>query len=126
MTDRISILDMQDEKPEQIHSIDIDYRVLESLILAVIDEVLEHVFKREGKAIIYDFLAENYRLKQEQIAGKPEIFSTGLKKLLASGALVIENLILRKLHSKLGLEFTYVGNSLFSDQIRELRKKWNR
>jgi len=77
---------------------------LDDLLLGVVDETLREVFREEGAKVIYDFLENNCHLKREEIAEKPEVFSAGLERLLGSGALVVEKLILKNLYSRLRLE----------------------
>jgi len=97
---------------------------LDALLLKVVDETLKEVFREAGTNVIYDFLGNNSHLKQEEIAEKPEVFSAGLERLMVSAALVIENLILKNLYSKLGLKFVEKEGYEFSDYIKELRKRF--
>ena len=99
---------------------------LDALLLSVVDETMKQVFAEVGTKVIYDFLGNNSHLKREEIAEKPEVFSAGLERLMSSGAPVIENLILKSLYSKLGLEFEEKEGYEFSDYIKELRKGFNK
>lgn len=121
MTNQTNSLKIQDAFSNNILNKKPHQKTLESLTLIVVDNVLQQVFKKEGKNIIYNFLAENFQLEREEIPDKPEIFSTGLKKLLGSGALVIERMILHRLYIELGLKLEFSKNLIFSDQISELR-----
>ena len=94
---------------------------LDSLLLSVVDETLRQVFREAGTETIYGFLENNSNLKLEEIGEKPEAFSAGLERLMVSAALVIENLILKNLYSKLGLKFVEKEGYEFSDYIKELR-----
>jgi len=85
---------------------------------------MKQVFGEASAKFIYDYLANNSRLKLEEIAEKPEVFSTGMKKLLGSGTLVIENLILKNLYRKLELKFEEKEGYEFSDYVKELRKRF--
>jgi hypothetical protein len=93
------------------------------LLVSVIDETLKHVFKEEGVEVIYVFIESKCHLKREEIAEKPEVFSTGLKMLLVSGAPVIEKMILENLCSKLDLKLVEKEGYEFSDYVKELREK---
>jgi len=95
---------------------------LDDLLLKILNETMREVFNEVGTKVICDFLQNNYHLKPEEIAEKPEVFSTGLKKLLDSGASVIEKLILKNLYSKLELKIEEKKGYGFSDYIKELRK----
>jgi len=96
---------------------------LDELLLEVVDATMKQVFGEIGAKVIYSYLENNPHLKREEIAEKPEVFSTGVKKLLGSGASVIERLILKNLYRKLGFRFEAKEGYEFSDYIKELRKR---
>jgi len=96
---------------------------LDNLLLKVVDKTMKQVFTETGIKVIYDFLENNSRLKREEIAGKPKIFSIGMKELLGSGAPVIEKMILKNLYSNLELKLEDKDGYDFSDHIKELRKR---
>jgi 6-pyruvoyl-tetrahydropterin synthase len=97
---------------------------LDDSLLNVIDETLKHVFKETGAKVVYDYLKDQCHLKREEIAEKPEVFSAGLERLLKSGAVVIEKVILKKLSSKLQLKYEEKERCEFSDYIEELEEKF--
>ncbi len=94
-----------------------------NMLLSVVDETLKQVFKEAGTKVIYSYIENKCHLKREEIAEKPEIFSTGLERLLSSGAPVIEKMILKNLYSKHELEFEEKEGYEFSDYIEELKEK---
>lgn len=96
---------------------------LDDLLLEVLDETMSQVFKEPGTKAIYNFLENNAQLKREDIAEKPDVFSAALERLLGSGAPVIEKLILKNLHLKLGFKLEEKEGYEFSDYINELRKR---
>ena len=96
---------------------------LDGLLLKATDEMLRQVFKENGTKVIYAFLGNNSHLKREELAEKPEVFSAGLKRLLSSGAPVIEDLILKSLYSKLESQFEEREGYEFADYVEELRKR---
>jgi len=95
---------------------------VDDLLLKIVNETMKEVFTEAGTKVICDFLQNRCDLKPEEIAEKPEVFSSGLQKLLGSGAQVLEKLILKNLYSKLELKIEEKKGYLFSDCIRELRK----
>ncbi len=97
---------------------------LDDLLLKVVDETMKQVFRETGTKVIYDFWENNYHSKREDIAEKPKIFSAALERLLGSGALVIEKLILKNLCSKLELKLEEREGYEFSDYVKELRKRF--
>jgi len=93
---------------------------LDDLLLETIDDVLRQVF---GEKIIIGSMNKGYSLEWEEIPKKLEVFADALEKTLGSGAVIIEDLILESLHSRLGLELIWRKGYGFSDYIRELREK---
>jgi hypothetical protein len=96
---------------------------LDGLLPLVIDETIRQIFKEEGTKAIYDCLASSSLLKWEEIAQNPEVFSSGLEKLLGSAAPVVERLILKNLYLKLGLRFKEKKGCRFPDYVKELKEK---
>jgi hypothetical protein len=96
----------------------------EDLLLRVIDETLNQIFREEGVSIIYDFLERESQLKRENISSKTDVFCAGLMKLLGSGAPVIEKLILRNLCHQLELKFVQKKGHSFSDYAKELTERF--
>jgi len=96
---------------------------LEDLLLQVTDKTLNQIFREEGASVIYDFLENESRLKREDISSKTEAFSAGLRKLLGSGAPVIEKLILKNLCHQLGLKFVQKKGHGFSDSVKALTER---
>lgn len=94
-----------------------------SFFAETVDETLKQVFKEEGTKVIYNFLETQSRLKLEDFADKPEVFSASLERLMVSAAQVIEQTILNKLYSKAGLKFEAKKGYEFSDYITELREE---
>ena len=96
---------------------------VDDLLLNIIDDTLKHVFKEAGTNVIYGYLGNKCHLNRDEIAEKPEVFSTGLKNLLGSGALLIEKMILRNLYTEFQLRFREEKDYDLADYIAELRKK---
>lgn len=96
----------------------------EQLVLDSIDEALVHLFNETATKAIYAYMENTCNLKREDLAKKIDVFSTSLESLLGSGALVIENLILKILFSKVQLEFVERENYRFSDYIVKLKKAY--
>jgi hypothetical protein len=96
-------------------------RSLDDLLLEVVDETLKQIFREAGVRVIYDYIENKCHLKREEIAEKPEVFSANLKRLLSSGAPVIEKMILKNLYHKLQLEYTEKAGYRFSDYLKELK-----
>lgn len=113
MTDVIAVT-------KRVHAME----TLDDLLLRAVDKALQRVFRETGTKVIFDFLGNNSHFRREEIAEKPEVFSTGLKKLLGSGATVIERLVLKDLYPRLDLRFKEKEGYEFSDYVEELRKRF--
>ena len=94
-----------------------------SFFAEAVDETLKQIFKEDGAKVIYEFLENHSRLKLEEAADKPEVFSASLERLMVSAARVIEKLILKNLYSRLGSKFEEKKGYKFSDYIMELREE---
>jgi hypothetical protein len=94
-----------------------------SLFAEAVDETLKQIFKEDGAKVIYEFLENHSRLKLEEVADKPEVFSASLERLMVSAARVIEQMILKNLYRRLGLKFEEKKGYEFPDYIRELREE---
>ena len=88
-----------------------------------VDDTLKQIFKEDGAKVIYEFLENHARLKLEEVADKPEVFSATLERLMVSAAHVIEKMILKNLYRRLGLKFEEKQGYKFPDYIRELREE---
>jgi len=75
----------------------------ESFFPTITDEVFETVFGEIGKETLLRMLYEHYSLTPHKIAEDPGSFIGGLEELVGSGAQVITQLIVRQMHSKMGI-----------------------
>ena len=94
-----------------------------NLFAEAIDDTLKQIFKEDGTRVIYEFLETHTRLKLEEVADKPKVFSDSLERLMVSAARVIETVILKNLYSKMGLKFKEKPGYNFSDYVKELREE---
>jgi PAS domain S-box-containing protein len=95
----------------------------DAMLLEVLDETLDQVFKGVGVQVIYASFEKNFQLRREDIMKRTDMFSSGLEKLLGSAAVVIEKLIVKNLYRKTGLEYVEAEDFRFSKIINELRWK---
>ena len=93
------------------------------LLLDAIDEALKRLFNETAVGSVYFYIECMCHLPREEIAEKPEVFSTSLEKLMGQGALVIEDKILEALYVKLGLELAEEESHGFADCVCELRDR---
>ncbi|RLI43728.1 hypothetical protein DRO64_05265 [Candidatus Bathyarchaeota archaeon] len=91
---------------------------LERLIMDTINEVIREVFNDEVAKILFDnFFEKNSSVSFDK---KLRAFEDSLPRILGSGAIIIEDLILETLYSRLGVKFEREDKS-FTDSIMELR-----
>jgi len=94
------------------------------LLLQTIDENLKQIFHETATHIIYQFLENNYSLKREEIPEKLETFMEGLHEFFRSGAHMIEQSILKELHTNLGLKYKSREDYRFIDYIDDLENAY--
>ena len=87
----------------------------------IIEKSLNQVFGETSTRLIYDHLESNHHLRREDIPENLEIFFSGLEEMYGFGAKLLEKLILKKLHTKLGLRYEEKEGYSFSDYIEELK-----
>jgi hypothetical protein len=91
-----------------------------------VDDVLNQIFGQAAALIIYNYLENSNSLTPEEFPEKLDAFARGLENFLDSGALVVENIILKQLYSSYGLEFKEIeeGRS-FVDYLIQLKRTVN-
>jgi len=91
-----------------------------------VDDVLNQIFGQAAALIIYNYLEKSNSLTPEEFPEKLDAFARGLENFLDSGALVVENIILKHLYSSYGLEFKEIeeGRS-FVDYLIQLKRTVN-
>jgi len=94
------------------------------MLLDAIDEALKRFFNETAVGSVYFYIECMCHLPREEIAEKPDVFSTSLEKLMGQGALVIEDKILKALYVKLDLELAEEESHGFADCIGELRERF--
>ena len=97
----------------------------ETLLLKAIDDSLKQVFTENAAQIIYHYLESNQSIKREEIPEKLEAFTEGLTKFFASGARVVENIILTNLSSKIDPKHKIKEDRNFVDYVSELKARYN-
>jgi hypothetical protein len=75
----------------------------ENFFPLTMNEVLETVFGAVGKETILRMLDERRSIMPHEPVEDPSFFIEGLEELVGSGAQVITNLVVRQMHSKMGI-----------------------
>ena len=97
-------------------------KTFEECFVEAVNEGLK-VLGDSGKQMIFFYLENNYSVKREDIAKKPEAFALGLEKIFHAGASVIEKLIVESLYSKLGLKYEEKKEFWFGDYVKKAKEE---
>jgi hypothetical protein len=116
----VSWIELQDEAHRHASE---DRKKLRNLLQRTVDETLEQVFNEESARTIQVFLKNTLHITPTMIVENPEAFSSGLRRLLGSGATVVESLIVENLCQKFGSKFEEKKDCEFSDYIEEFKKR---
>jgi len=93
---------------------------LEAVFLDTVDEVIKNVFDDETAKIILGYLKKN---SSRNMDDRVRMFAESLPKLLGVGSVIIEDLILETLYSKMGLESEPRKGCGFWESVAELRNR---
>jgi len=75
----------------------------EDFFPTIIEEVFETVFGDMGKKTLLRTLYERNSLSPYKIAENPKAFIEGLEQIIGSGAQVVTKLLVKQMHSKMGI-----------------------
>ena len=78
-------------------------RDFERLLLEAVDEQLTSLGE-SSKQALYFHLERGFNIKKHEIPMKTEAFAAAMERIFGQGADYLEILIMKKLHSKIGLE----------------------
>jgi len=86
-------------------------------LLDAIDETLSLVLSERTKEAIYAHIEKHFDLRREEIPRKPDLLAICLEKIFGQAAPIVEKMILKKLYSKLGIDFEERKDWSFKDCI---------
>jgi hypothetical protein len=93
----------------------------EDTVKQTIKETIRNVFEDDE---VVDLLFQYFhKASSKAIDEKIQILTDSLPKILGSGSIIIEDLILETLYSKYNLDFVWKKNYRFADYFIELRKQ---
>lgn len=95
----------------------------DDVVIQTIDEVVRNVFEDEIAETIFGYSIKGGSKKMNE---KVQAFADSLPKILGTGSVIIEDLILEALYSRLGFEIKWKKDYRFPDYISELRKRTGR
>jgi len=76
------------------------------ILLKCIDETLE-AYGKDARKAFYEYFKKALNLPKQRIPERIDLFSTGLEDLLGIGSRSLEILVMKKLHSKIGVVWEY-------------------
>lgn len=97
-------------------------RDFEKLLLEAVDEQLTSLGE-SSKQALYFHLEKGFNIKKHEIPRKTEAFVGAMEKIFGQGADYLEILIMKRLHSKIGLEVKLSTPNLTFTEYVEAAKK---
>jgi len=100
-------------------------RDFEKLLLEAVDEQLTSLGE-SSKQALYFHLEKGFNIKKQEIPQKTEAFVDAMEKIFGQGADYLEILIMKRLHSKIGLEVKLSTPSLtFAEYVEAAKRRYS-
>ncbi len=100
-------------------------RDFEKLLLEAVDEQLTSLGE-SSKQALYFHLEKGFNIKKHEIPQKTEAFVGAMEKIFGQGADYLEILIMKRLHSKIGLEVKLsTPNLTFTEYVEAAKKSYS-
>jgi len=93
----------------------------DAMLLEAVDEALKEIFGQTATRTIYAHIENHLSMKRKEIPKRLEDLHKGLDEFLGSGAFVVEEMILKNLHSRLGVKREIKSDRSFADHVNKLR-----
>ena len=103
-------------------NISISLEAFEDLVLETIEDTLTQVLGRTAANVIFFYLERNMGVRKEEFPRNIGGFCSCMAELLGPGAPVLEDLILKRLCSKLQIQ--YNSKLTFEGHVNRLRKRF--
>ena len=101
-------------------------RDFEKLLLEAVDEQLGSLGE-SSKQALYFHLERGFNIKRNEIPKKTEAFVDAMGKIFGQGADYLEILIMKRLHSKIGLDVRLSNPNLtFAEYVKAARRSYCR
>jgi len=101
-------------------------RDFEKLLLEAVDEQLTSLGESSRQAL-YFHLERGFNIKKQEIPRKTEAFVDAMEKIFGQGADYLEILIMKRLHSKMGLDVKLSKTNLtFIEYIEAAKRSYCR
>ncbi|MBC7130682.1 hypothetical protein H5T51_05635 [Candidatus Bathyarchaeota archaeon] len=83
------------------------------------------ILGESGRNVVYYHLQHSYGIKKDDILDHPEALMKCLRNIFGSGAVVIENSIIKILYQKLGMEYVEKKGCSFMQYLEDAKKAFN-
>lgn len=93
----------------------------ERLLSECVDSALTDLFGQESKQIIYTWLKTEYRIGQEEMAQRLGDFDVALTRMFGRSSRAIRRVIVKRLYSRMKIEFTERTNYGLLDYVADAR-----
>ena len=99
-------------------------RDFERLLLEAVDEQLTSLGE-SSKQALYFHLERGFNIKKQEIPQKPEAFVDAMERIFGQGADYLEILIMKRLHSKIGLDVRLSAPNLtFIEYVAAAKRRY--
>jgi hypothetical protein len=95
--------------------------VFERLLSESVDDALTDLFGEETKQIIYTWLKSEYRIPREEMPERLGDFDDALTRMFGRSSRAIRRVIVKRLYSKMRIEFVERTNYGLLDYIADAR-----
>ena len=101
-------------------------RDFEKLLLEAVDEQLASLGE-SSKQALYFHLERGFNIKKQEIPKKTEAFVDAMERIFGQGADYLEILIMKRLHSKIGLDVGLSNPNLtFTEYVKAAKRSYCR
>jgi len=96
-------------------------RYFERLLTESLDDALTDLFGEETKQIIYTWLKSEYRIAREEMPERLGDFDAALTRMFGRSSRAIRRVIVKRLYSKMRIEFVERTNYGLLDYVADAR-----
>lgn len=93
------------------------------LFLRTLNEVLTDVFNEKSVDDIFSTMESVYQLRIEDIPDNAHLLSKTLERIIGTGHIIIEDLLVENLYLKNGLDYENKKGYSFTNYIEELKNR---
>jgi len=95
-------------------------QTFDDTLMKTVDDILRNIFDEGTRKIIFQYLNES---QHKEMSDRIQFFADSLPKIIGSGSVIIEDLILETLYEKFRLSPESRRTCGFKDSVMELRNR---